>query len=693
MADFLLELFCEEIPARMQRRAADDLRDLVLGALKDKGLTFSGTEAHSTPRRLCLHVEGLPLDQPAVTEERKGPRADAPEKAIEGFLRATGLTLDQCERRDTPKGPVLFAVIERPGRPTDTVLTEVITDVLSRMPWPKTMRWGDSSFRWVRPLHHILAVFDDRPLMGVFEPEPHIRFSFSAMAHGHRFLSPDAFPVRSFDSYRSGLLERHVILCREERKRTITEGLEAHAERRGLRLRDDPGLLEEVAGLVEWPVPLIGRIDDDFMSVPPEALTTAMRTHQRYFAFETDSGELAPMFGVVANTKARHDGQEVVAGNERVLRARLSDARFFWDQDRRTRLADRVPSLSAIVFHARLGTVAERAERLSALSGDIAAAIGADAEAARRAGYLAKADLTTDMVGEFPELQGIMGGHYARHDGEPEPVARAVSSHYAPQGPSDRCPADLVAVSVALADKIDALVGFFGIGEKPTGSRDPFALRRAGLGVIRLVVENGLRLSLVPVFTAAAGRYGNRLDVATETLVDDVMAFLADRLTVSLRGSGTRHDLINAVFATGHQDDLVRLLARVEALAKFLSSDDGINLLTAYRRAGNIVRIEAKKDGQGPSGPVEAGLLVETAEQGLNAALTGAEADLDRHLSGEDFGGAMAALAELRGPVDALFEDVTVNASDPNLRLNRLRLLSGIVSVMNAVADFSQIEG
>ena len=694
MAEFLLELFCEEIPARMQARAAGDLTGLFTAALDEARLSHTDAVCHVTPRRLALVVDGLPMQQPDAVEERKGPRVDAPQAAIDGFLRATGLSLDDCERRETPKGAVWFATLKKQGLPTDEVLVDLIRTQVPRLPWPKTMRWGEGSFRWVRPMQHVLAVFDGKPLIGALEPEPHTRFTFSAMAHGHRFLAPDAFPVRGFAEYQIKLREAFVILDREERKRVIAEGMRGLAEPVGLTVKHDPSLLEEVAGLVEWPVPLLGRIDDTFMDVPAEALTTAMRTHQKYFALSTAEGALAPYFVVVANTRARHDGRDVVTGNERVLRARLSDAKFFWDNDRKVALDDRAPRLADIVFHARLGSMAEKADRLAALAAHLARQIpGADADQAVRAGRLAKADLVTDMVGEFPELQGTMGRYYALNQGEPDAVADAIGSHYAPQGPSGACPSAPTSIAVALADKLDTLAGFFGIGERPTGSGDPYALRRAALGVIRLIVENGVRLDLRAALGDAAVAYGDRLGVAGSDLAEELMAFLADRLKVSLRDRGVRHDLIDAVFALGGENDLVRLLDRVAALDRFLGTDDGANLLVAYRRATNIVRIESRKDGRSYDDPAEAALLTEPAEAELMTSLDQARPAVAQAIAAEDFGSAMAELAGLRRPIDTFFDTVTVNAEEPHLRTNRLALLFTITATMNLVAVFGCVEG
>jgi glycyl-tRNA synthetase beta chain len=698
MAEFLLELFSEEIPARMQARGAEDLRRLVTDGLAAARLQWSHAEAHVTPRRLVVVVDGLPVSQPDITEERRGPRVDASTQAIEGFLRSTGLTLEQCEKRQTPKGDVWFAVIHRKGRRTEDVLVDIVRTATADLPWPKTMRWAEGGFRWVRPLHHILAVFDRKPITGDVAPEAHHRWVFSAITRGHRFLAPGAFPVTIFGEYRAKLRDAYVMLDREERKGTILRAAHGLAAAEGLQLKQDPGLLEEVAGLVEWPVVLMGRIDDRFMGLPPEVLTTAMRAHQRYFSVTRQDGALAPRFIVVANTVTRDGGTSVVEGNERVLRARLADAQYFWDHDRRIRLEDRVPRLRDIVFHARLGSMEDKVIRLQTLAADLAEMIpGAPLDKVRSAALLAKADLVTDMVGEFPELQGVMGRYYALEEGEDPVVAEAVAEHYSPLGPADHCPRAPVAVTVALADKADSLAGFFAIGERPTGSRDPYALRRAALGVIRLIVENRLRLPLSRVFAQALGLYRDQLDDLDEAagtrLVDELLDFFADRLKVALREQGVRHDLIDAVFAIGGEDDLVRLLARVDALRDFLATEDGANLLTAYRRAGNIVRIESRKDKRSYDGAVDSALFCLDEEKRLDSTLGAVRDEGRRHLGAENFAGAMAALAGLRGPVDSFFDAVTVNAEDPALRANRLALLSQISATMNQVADFSKIEG
>lgn len=691
MAELLLELFSEEIPARMQARAADDLKGLLVEALTANGLTHETAQAHSTPRRLTVVISGIPEAQEDVREERRGPRADAPEKAIEGFLKGAGVSRDQVEEREMPKGTFLFAVIERKGQATTEVLPGLIEGAIAKLPWPKSMRWGDRPERWVRPLHSILCLFGGTTVPVTFGP-----VTSGNTTRGHRFHAPDAFEVTDFTDYQAKLETARVVLDRESRKTVIDSRARALAAAEGLKLKDDPGLLDEVAGLVEWPVPLIGSIDDAFMDVPAEVLTTSMRSHQKYFATEKADGSLAPRFILVANLDAGDGGKEITAGNEKVLRARLSDARFFWDQDQQRTLESRLPDLNPIVFHARMGSVGAKAGRIAELAAWLAPQVGADPLMTRRAGLLAKADLTTGMVGEFPELQGIMGRYYARLDREPEQVAEAIRSHYSPAGPADACPSDPVAVAVALADKLDSLTGFFAIGEKPTGSKDPFALRRAALGVIRIILENGLRLPLEPALTFAFdGIKGDLLAEVSdaETVSAEIIGFIAERLRVHLRGEGVRHDLIAAVLGLGSEDDLVRLVARVEALTTLVGSDDGANLLAAYRRAANILRIEEKKDGFAWQGPADRERLVDPAEVELGTALSTADETADAALLAEDFAVAMSAMAALRGPVDAFFDSVTVNADDPALRANRLKLLAEIRATLHRVADFSKIEG
>ena len=689
MAELLLELFSEEIPARMQARAADDLRRLAAGALKAEGLEFDAAESYVTPRRLALVVDGLPLAQPDRREEKRGPRVGAPEKAIQGFLRANNATIAMCVERDD----YLYLSTETRGRAVADLLPGIVSGLIGDLAWPKSMRWGGGETRWVRTLERVLCVFDGKPV-ALDLPDG---IESGGVTSGHRFHAPEPFSVSSFAEYRDGLRQARVILDPAERRRIVANGADELADAEGLFVPDDPGLLDEVVGLVEWPVPLMGRIDDEFMAVPEEVLITAMRSHQKYISLSDADGKLPPRFVVVANLEADDGGGEIVAGNERVLRARLSDARFFWDQDRKTRLEDRLAALEPMVFHKKLGTLSQKAARLETLAGEVAAfVLGANANAARRAGRLAKADLTTEMVFEFPELQGTMGGHYARHDGEDADIARAVAEHYLPAGPSGACPSEPVSVAVALADRIDTLTGFFAAGERPTGSGDPYALRRAALGVIRLVLENGVRLPLGEAFCKARQGYAETVPDFSdppEMLGRELLDFFADRLKVHLRAQGVRHDLIAAVFALGGEDDLVRLCARVEALRGFLATEDGANLLTAHKRAANIVAIEEKKDGIAYSGPVEPAMLREPEEKALNESLGAVGARSAPLVDSEAFDEAMSTLAGLRGPVDAFFDRVKVNADDGGLRANRLRLLSGIRTTMGSLADFSQIEG
>lgn len=694
MAELLIELFMEEIPARMQVRAGDDFKRLVTEKLSTAGIHFARAEAHSTPRRLTLVVEGVPTAQADVREEKKGPRVGSPEQALAGFLKSAGLTsIDQAEQRDTGKGVFYFAVIEKKGGATIDALPGIIDAAIRELPWPKSMRWGANDFMWVRPLHSILALFDGAVVPGSLNLGVKT-IAYGNQTEGHRFLSPGAFAVTSFADYKDKLMQAHVVLDRDQRKRLILADAQKAATAEGFVLKDDPGLLEEVAGLVEWPVVLTGAIDDQFMDVPAEVLTTSMRTHQRYFALETAEGKLAPRFVVVANRTTIDGGKAVVAGNERVLRARLSDAKFFWDQDLKVKLESRLPGLKDITFHAKLGSLYQRVERMAALSKAIAAVImqspeytesykSSVIEQAEIAAWLSKADLTTGVVGEFPEVQGIMGRYVAYREGLPAAVAEAIADHYKPLGPSDRVPTDKVAIAVALAEKIDTLVAFFGIDEKPTGSRDPFALRRAALGVIRLIVENGLRVKLGSLLVAAG---------ASNEVAADLLSFFNDRLKVSLKEKGVRHDLIDAVLALGGEDDFVRLLARVDALSGFLATDDGANLLAAAKRASNILRIEEKKDGP-HDGAVDPELLTQDEEKALFMALTAAKATAAPRVEAEDFTGVMAAFSILRAPVDAFFEKVTVNAPEAPVRANRLRLLSQIRATLALVADFSKIEG
>ena len=719
MAELLLELLSEEIPARMQARAADDLKRLVIDGLKTAGLSFDSARAFVTPRRLALAVEGLPLAQPDISEEKRGPRVGAPEQAVQGFLKGAGLaSLDQAEKRDTGKGEFWFAVIDKKGGPTAASLPGIIEAAMKALPWPKSMKWGSGSMLWVRPLQSVVALFDGKLLAGEIAPGGQMApIKFGDTTRGHRFLSKGSLTVTGFADYEAKLRASHVILDPVERKKIILEGAEKLCAAAQVALKADDGLLDEVAGLVEWPVPLLGTIDAQFMDVPPEVLIVSMRTHQRYFATTQKDGTLARRFVVVANTIARDGGKTIVEGNERVLRARLSDAKFFWDQDRKTTLESRLPTLKRMYFHTALGTQYERVERIDSLATTIRnrefskALLGIDYADLKVAALLCKTDLVTGMVGEFPELQGVIGEYYALHDGISPVIAAAIREHYSPVGPTDMVPTQPISIVVALADKLDALVGFFGIGEWPTGSRDPFALRRSALGVIRIILENNLRLSLLPllrghedtfarqgsVHLQAGGRIGRPLSGLRSETAADVIAFLADRLKVQVRERGTRHDVIDAVFALGGEDDLVRLMARVEALQAFLGSEAGGNLLAGYKRAVNIVRAEEKKDkalAAQIAGMPDVALLEQTEEKTVASTLAEVERAVTPALAREDFAGAMAAFATLRAPIDAFFDKVTVNVVDkPVLRLNRLKLLNQIRATLDSVADFSKIEG
>jgi glycyl-tRNA synthetase beta chain len=691
VAELLLELFSEEIPARMQDRAAEELRALVLAELEKGGLAAADARAYATPRRLTLVADGLPSRQPDRRVERRGPRADAPQAARDGFLASLGGAEHRLEEREEKKGRVLYALIEERGRTTAELLAGALPDVLARLPWPKSMRWGSGDARWVRPLHSIVCLLDGAVVPFRFGPVESGDTTF-----GHRFMAPGPIRVRGFADYREKLAAAKVVLDGQERRRLIAEGAARLAEREGLRVKPDEGLLDELKGLVEWPVPLTGRIDQDSMRLPPEVLTTSMRTHQRYLALLDGEGRLAPRFVTVANMQAEDGGATIVRGNEYVLRARLWDARFFWEQDRKRQLESWKNELRTIIFHAKLGTMWDKTARLQLLVEYLVSFVPlADHGWSVQAAELAKADLRTGLVGEFPELQGIVGGHIARHEEWADAVALAITEHYSPKGPNDQCPSAPTSVVVALADKIDTLAGFFAAGMAPTGSSDPFALRRAALGVIRLILENGLRLPLRDAFFRAywGTVYRERFtEQERRTAVAELLAFFADRLRVYLRGRGARHDLVSAVFAAGEEDDLVRLVARIEALSTFLGTDNGRNLLTAYRRASSIVGIEEKKDKRRYDGAPDPALLREPADRALHEALVAALDRIDEALAAEDYAGAMAAVAGLRAPVDAFFEGVMVNADDPALRANRLRLLGLIRSALGRVADFGLIE-
>jgi len=683
MAELLLELLSEEIPARMQTRAAADLAQMIGDGLTKQGLTFQAPQTFVTPRRLTLVIRDLPEATPDISEERRGPRVGAPEQALDGFLKGAGVTLDQCEQRDTGKGVFYFAVLSKSGRPSAEVIKEVVEQTMAAFPWPKSMRWGSGTARWVRPLQSILCLF-----AGSVVPVEFGGIAASNQTRGHRFLAPATFSVADAADYQAKLATASVVLDPAERRKTILNQAHAAAAKAGLALKEDEGLLAEVTGLVEWPTVFVGSFDESFMAVPDEVLVTSMRSHQKYFSLLRADGKLANRFLVVANMPATAE-QQIVSGNQRVLRARLSDAKFFWDTDLKQSLDSWVPKLANRLYYQGLGSVADKADRLSALSGHIARLIQADEAQAARAGHLAKADLSSDMVGEFPELQGIMGRYYALHHHEAATVADAIGDHYSPAGPSDACPTAGVSIAVALADKIDTLVGFFGIGEKPTGSKDPFALRRAALGIIRLILENGVRLPLREVLTIAHGLYA-ALPTDATTVANELTLFFADRMKNHLRDKGIGHDRIAAAFK-GADDDLYRVEGRAKALDAFLASDDGRNLLIAYRRAANIARIEGQKDGVDYiSATAEfAGGLDE--ENTLNDVL--GQVDATCRAAGEDFAKSMGAMAKLRAPLDAFFDKITVNSAVPEERLRRLGLLGRICDLMNNVADFSAIEG
>lgn len=677
MADLLLELFSEEIPARMQKRASEDLQKLVTDALAKEDMFGEGAKAFATPRRLTLVITGLPARQQDRKEERKGPRVGAPEKAMEGFLKSTGLTLDQCETREDKKGEYYVAVIDKPGRGTDELIAEIVPDVIRNFPWPKSMRWGSGSLRWVRPLHSIVCTLD-----GEVVPFNVDGIEAGNTTYGHRFMGPDAITVKTFDDYVEKLDRQKVMLDAQARAAHILEDAKNLAHAQNLELIDDEALLHEVAGLVEWPTVLMGSIDDEFMAVPQEVLTSTMRANQKYFALkDPKTGNLAPRFIVVSNIEPADGGAAVVNGNERVLRARFSDARFLWDEDKKHSLEEFAKKLGEVVFHAKLGTVADKSARISKLAGELALVTNADKAKAELAGRLCKADLVSGMVYEFPDLQGIMGRYYALADDYDAEVADAIAQHYQPQGPSDDVPDGAVAQAVALADKLDTLTGFWAIDEKPTGSKDPYALRRAALGIIRMILEGNLRLRLLAVFPNSDEQ--NR----------DLLSFFADRLKVHLREQGVRHDLVDAVFALDNQDDLLLIVRRVEALADFLGTDDGANLLAGFKRATNILRIEEKKDKTAYAGAPDTALFELDEEKVLAAEIAKARDAAAKAVDKEDFAAAMSALADLRGPVDAFFDKVTVNADDAKVRENRLKLLSEIRTALHGVADFSKIEG
>lgn len=693
MPDLLIELFSEEIPARMQSRAADDLRKLVTDGLVEAGLTYAGAAAFSTPRRLALSVEGLTGESKAVREERRGPKLGAPDKAIEGFLRGAGVAREQLEVRDDKKGQVYFAIIEKPGRGAAEIVAEVLEETIRNFPWPKSMRWGDGPLKWVRPLHSILCILSDE---GGAEVAPLDLDGIIAgnTTRGHRFLAPDAFAVTSFDDYEAKLKRANVILRHDERAEAIWHDATHQAFARGLEVVEDRGLLAEVAGLVEWPVVLLGKIDDAFLELPPEVLQTSMKEHQKFFSVRNPKSGRIERFVTVANMETADNGATILAGNQKVLSARLADAKFFWEND--LRMVERqgmkawTDQLSNVTFHARLGSQADRIERIAALAREIAPHVGAKPDLAEEAARIAKADLASEMVYEFPELQGLMGRYYAQAAGHDDGVPEACEEHYSPLGPSDDVPTAPVSVAVALADKIDTLTGFWAIDEKPTGSKDPFALRRAALGVIRLILENGLTLNLGEVFVM---RRLSDAQGGTLHWPDDLLSFFHDRLKVFLRDKNIRHDIIDACIAMPGNDDLTLLVRRAEALAATLATDDGENLIQGFKRANNILTQAEEKDGVEYSYGADLKYAEDLSEKALFAALDAAEARIAPAMEAQDFSTAMTAMAALRGPIDAFFTEVQVNDDRQVVRRNRLNLLSRIRKTCLGVADLSKIEG
>jgi len=740
MPNLLIELFSEEIPARMQAGAAENLKTLVTNGLVEAGLTYSGAKAFSTPRRLALAVEGVSAESPTVREERKGPKVGAPEKAIEGFLRGAGISRDDLVERETPKGVIYFATIEKEGRAAEAIVAETLEATIRNFPWPKSMRWGDGSLRWVRPLHSIICLFEDEAGSRVVDFEID-GIKSGATTEGHRFMAPKRFSVTSFDDYEAQLKRAFVVLDAKERADHIWQDASNQAFANGLELVEDNGLLMEVAGLVEWPVVLMGNIDETFLDLPPEVLQTSMKEHQKFFSVRNPKTNRIERFVTVANKRTSDNGATILAGNQKVLAARLSDAKFFWENDLRVAkdsIETWTAQLSNVTFHNKLGSQADRIERISALARDIAPFVGADEDDAEKSAKLAKADLSSEMVYEFPELQGLMGRYYAKAAGLSDEIAAVAEEHYAPLGPSDNVPSAPLSVIVALADKIDTLTGFWAVSEKPTGSKDPFALRRAALGVIRLVRENNLSLRLERfvslqlirhkigilgssrsdetdilrqvlseigthgafevAYRVIEGRAGGGADFKqlgqdlTDTLCD-LMSFFHDRLKVHLKDEGIRHDVIDACLANPLNDDLRLIAERATALEGVLNTDEGANLVQGFKRANNILKQAELKDGVEYSYGADFKYAETDEEKVLFAALDQAAEAITASLALGDHVGAMAAMAELRHPVDAFFEAVQINVDNEVLRRNRLNLLSRIRSVCGQVADLAQLEG
>lgn len=692
MPDLLLELFSEEIPARMQAKAAEDLKSLVTNSLVEAGLTYASAASFATPRRLCLVVDGLSANSPTTTEERKGPRVDAPEAAIEGFLRGAGVSRDALETREDKKGEIYVARITQEGRDAADIIAELVPSVIRNFPWPKSMRWGAGSLRWVRPLHSILCLLTDEAGARVvpFEVDDIVA---GDKTRGHRFMGPDVFAIRSFEDYEAKLKRAHVILRADERADAIWHEASQMAFAAGLELVEDRGLLAEVAGLVEWPVVLMGEIGTDFLNLPPAVLQTSMKEHQKFFSVKNPKTGRIERFVTVANRITADEGATILAGNQKVLSARLSDAKFFWENDLRVAKSDITQwtqSLENVTFQAKLGSQAARIARIAELAAELAPIVGADADQARQAAKIAKADLSSEMVYEFPELQGLMGRYYAAEAGYAPEIAAVAQEHYQPLGPSDDVPSAPLSVAVALADKIDTLTGFWAIDEKPTGSKDPYALRRAALGVIRLILDNGVRLNLSAPFVLRVAAFGAD---APEAAAADLLSFFHDRLKVHLRDQGIRHDVIDACLSMAGIDDLDLVVARARAVQAVLSTEDGENLIQGYRRANNILTQAEAKDGVEYRFGADMKFAETDEERALFTALAAARDAANPALAAEDFAAAMAALAALRGPIDGFFEKVQVNADSEIVRRNRLNLLHEIVETCGKVADLSRIEG
>ncbi|SMO48187.1 glycine--tRNA ligase subunit beta [Ruegeria faecimaris] len=746
MPDLLIELFSEEIPARMQTRAGEDLKKRITDGLVEAGLTYAGAASLTTPRRLTLAVEGLLAESPSIREERKGPKVGAPDKAIEGFLRGAGLTRDQLEERETPKGAVYFAMIEKPGRPAADIVADVLEATIRNFPWPKSMRWGSGPMRWVRPLHSILCLLSDEAGAQVVPLEVE-GIKSGDTTEGHRFMAPNRFSVTSFEDYAAKLKRAFVVLSPEERAEHIWNDAQNMAFAAGLEVVDDKGLLAEVAGLVEWPVVLMGQIDEEFLELPPEVLQTSMKEHQKFFSVKNPKTGRIERFITVANRETADNGATILAGNQKVLSARLADAKFFWENDLRVAKSDMTQwtrALENVTFHNKLGTQAERINRIAALARELAPIAGAEPAVAEKAARLAKADLSSEMVYEFPELQGLMGRYYIEAAGEDAAVAAVAQEHYSPLGPSDDVPTAPLSVTVALADKLDTLTGFWAIDEKPTGSKDPFALRRAALGVIRLVLENNLRFGFLSTAWKCVKKCGtdrelehlekifrNQIQADADTLkrfgleglpkegvkdffadlqsnlqenlkewivrdhatTRDLLSFFHDRLKTFLRDEGIRHDIIDACIAMDGNDDLNLLVKRARALNAVIATEDGENLVQGFKRANNILSQAEEKDGVEYSYGADVKFAETDSEKALFAALDQAQAQIGTALASEDFPAAMTAMSALRGPVDAFFEDVQVNTDNDILRRNRLNLLSQIRKVCSSVADLARIEG